>query len=163
MDSPLQPAEVIQNLETRGREWRESAVPKVLRKYASGLAVQTNGSQFRMKWYGAAANPVCVGIVQPHGDGSRIRAGFQLDPDENLYLFLVTLLGIFQVLQDRSAFTWVLLGFFGLLWLHVGIALVRRRSGEPMRSQLIEVLTTAAQHKPELAHAPFPVMSTNGP
>ena len=164
IESPLQPAEVIQNLKVRGKEWRESAVPPLLRKFASGLGVQINGSEFQTKWYGnSVGSPVCFGIVQPYGDGSRIRAGFKLDPKEFVFLPPVTLLAVIQALQDQVTFTWVLVGFFGLLWLYAGISLVRRRSGEPMRSQLIEVLTTAAQHKPERTEVPFPMVSANGP
>ena len=163
MDSALQPAELIRNIETRGKEWRESTVPLPLRKFASGLGVQINGVEFRMKWSGSAGSPVCFGTVYPYGDGSRIRAGFKLDLKEYAFLLVVTFLAVFQALEDRLIFAWVLVGFFGLLWLYTGISLVRRRSGEPMRTQLIEVLKTAAQHKPERTEVPFPMVSTNGP
>src|SRR5437868_4471029 len=52
MDSALPPSAVIENLEARGREWRESAIPDDVREFASSLAVQVEGSEFKMKWSG---------------------------------------------------------------------------------------------------------------
>ena len=146
IDSPLRPAVVLENLRARGREWRESAVPEDLRKFkVQTLTVEIEGSQFQMRWLGSPNpfyNPRCFGTVQPYGDGSRVRAGFKLDPKDFRILGLTAAMVIIGVLGPHSTFNWVLFGAMAIFTIFIA---ARNRSAEPMRARLIEVLANAAK------------------
>jgi len=162
VDSPLKPEEVIAHLGRGG--WREGAIPEDLRKFkVTGLAVEKKGREFEMHWAGSISplyNPVCFGIAQPLGDGSRLRAGFKLDR-RSLRLFgLFTAMPIVSLMGRLDTFILILAA---LMFISVGSAMVRNRTSEPMRSRLIDVLTDAAK---ATSPAPQPfarMMSTNGP
>jgi Flp pilus assembly protein TadB len=150
IDSPLQPAAVLDNLRNRGKEWRESAVPDDLKKLkVAVLALQIDGSQFQMHWLGASNpffNPVCFGTVQPYGDGSLVRAGFKLSVRNLVLVGCFAATAILSILTWRSTVSWTLFGITAALLL---FTLVRNRSAEPMRTRLVEVLSSAALQAPK--------------
>ena len=126
------------------------------------LFVETEGSHFQMKWLGSANpffNPACFGTVQPYGEGSRIRAGFQVSRKEVLLLALPLMQVGILLLGERTAFTWALVALLGVALLFIAL---RNRNAEPLRAQLIEVLSTAARQATAADPAPA-IMRTNGP
>lgn len=165
IDSPFPPPDVLENLRTRGREWRESAVPEDLKKFTvRNLAVATDGSTFQMQWAGNVSplyNPLCFGTVQPYGNGSRIRAGFRLNRRALIAIgYLPAMVVVSLVGGDRSTVIWVLVAIAIVI---VAFTFGWNRTSEPMRARLVEVLATAAQ-EPAGSHSAFPkAMSTNGP
>jgi hypothetical protein len=164
IDSTLQPADVIENLRIRGKEWRESAVPEDLRKFkVTGLGVTTKGSEFELYWGGDISpfyNPVCFGSVEAVGTGSRISAGFKLHARTILMMGALAAMAIMPLIGGGSTFSWILAGvMFALLV----AGAVKNRSAEPMRARLIETLASAAR-QPAKNGLPFCMaMSTNGP
>jgi hypothetical protein len=165
IDSPFPPPDVLDNLRARGREWRESAVPEDLKKLTvRNLAVATNGSTFQMQWTGNVSplyNPLCFGTVQPYGNGSRIRAGFRLNRRAFIPIgYLPAMVIVSLIGGDRSTVIWVVVA---IATVTVAFTLGWNRTSEPMRTRLVEVLTTAAQ-EPTSSHSALPrAMSTNGP
>jgi hypothetical protein len=72
---------VVERLDARGHEWRESTLPAVLRtKGVYGLRIRRNGHAFRIQCEGGGRRPyvpVLVGRVTPRPDGCQVRAHFQ--------------------------------------------------------------------------------------
>ena len=145
IDSLLRPVDVLGNLRERGWEWRESSIPDDLKKVKAGvMTVEIDGSQFEMQWGSAGNpffNPVCFGIVQPYGDGSRIRAGFKLSKIQLRLFAIYTFMAEINLFGERTWVTWLLFGFMTVVLLY---AAMRYRNAEPMRSRLIEALSKAA-------------------
>jgi hypothetical protein len=164
IDSAVPPAEVIENLRIRGKEWRESAVPEDLRKFkVTGLSVTAKGLEFELYWGGDISplyNPVCFGSVEPVGTGSRINAGFKLHARNILMIGGFASMAIMPLIGGGSTDSWLLAGvMFAILLATV----VKNRTAEPMRARLIEMLANAAQ-QPVKNGLPFSTaMSTNGP
>jgi hypothetical protein len=144
-DSPLQPAVVLENLCTRGREWRESAIAENLRKHKVGkLFVEIEGSQFEMRW-GAANpffNPTCFGTVQPYGEGSRIRAGFKLYKRDFVFMGAAFTGAVFPLVMGMWSTFYV--GYFAVMVILLSPMVLKNRTSEPMRTRLIEALESAA-------------------
>jgi hypothetical protein len=145
IDSRVPPHEVIDSLCARGREWRESAVPAELRKLnITGIDVRTVDYQFELQWAGRGRplyNPICFGTVQPYGDGSRIRAGFKIDPRDLMPLLIFVPFGVLIALHPS-------LGTLASLAAPVVLFARRmgsRRDAAVMRLGLSEILAHAAQ------------------
>ena len=162
IDSELQPADVIANLGSRG--WRESQIPEDLKKFkVTSLAVERKGLEFEMYWNGAISpfyNPVCFGIVQPYGNGSRIRAGFKLNSKMFRFFAVVAFSALIFPLPNPSLWE---LALSGLMLSTIAYPLLKNRTREPMRTRLIDVLTEAANAPKRIADPFSAVMSTNGP
>jgi hypothetical protein len=157
VDSPSPPEVVLENLRERGREWRESAMPESLKKAkVVGLKLEITGAEFEMRWLARSNplyNPLCYGIVQPYGEGSRIRAGFRIDQKAFWMLML--------------PFASIALGFVinadfwkgaiaGLFVIYTAFLLLTRRTPEPMRSALIEVIEQVARQRPNKTRRTVP-------
>ena len=146
IDSPLLPPAVIENIRARGKDWPESAIPDDLRKFkVRSLAVEIDGSQFEIRWVGNISplyNPVCFGIVEPYGDGSRIRGGFKLQGRLLSFLYYVATAAIVAFLISQLDRDWQI--FTAIIAVLLFIAAINGRR-EPKRAALIEVLTTAAR------------------
>ena len=164
LDAALPPVGVIANLRAREREWRESYVPAELKKVGlTRLGVTVKASSFEMQWLGNISplyNPVCFGVVQPYGEGSRIRAGFKLSRNSLILLGAYTAMGVINLFGGlnwfRLALSWSMLGTVA------GMAFWKTDAG-PARAELINVLQELSS-EPNAAPAPFSyVMSTNGP
>jgi hypothetical protein len=163
IDSPLPPAVVLENLRARGHQWRESSVPDDLRKLGIiNLKVETKGAQFEMRWGRSLLvyNPICFGIVQPYGDGSRIRAGFKLSMRAFLLVTVMVATAVLTLFSDRSMMDWARFAYFAII---VTFLVSRNRSAEPMRARLIEVLSETVQAPTTNGSAASPMMSTIGP
>lgn len=162
MDSPLQPADVISNL--RGRSWRESQIPEDLKKFkVSSLVVESKGLGFEMYWNGLISpfyNPLCFGIVQPYGEGSRIRAGFKLNSKLFRFFGAAAFCALILLLGNPSVWEFAL---SALMLSTVAYPLLKNRTREPMRTRLIEALTEAAKAPKRIADPFSTVISTNGP
>lgn len=164
IDSALPPGDVIENLRLRGKEWRESAVPADLRKFkVMSLGVTVEDSRFEMAWLGDISpfyNPVCFGSVEQVGTGSRIKAGFKLNARNLMMMGGYAVMAILPLIGGGSTFSWIL---SGIMFATLAAMAARNRSAEPMRTRLIEALTSAAQ-QPARNSAPFStMMSANGP
>ena len=160
--SPLEPAEVVENLRARGKEWRESSIPDDLRKLKVGsLGVSISDVRFDLCWYGSVSpfyNPVCSGTVEPTTKGARITARFRRDLRTVMPYFLMVGLLIIQVAIEPRPIPVIILGIFVILF--AGMA--RGKSKVPrLRAGLVDVLTTAAQ--PPVANPAVRMMSANGP
>jgi hypothetical protein len=147
IDSPLTPAEVIEKLRVRGKEWRKSALPEDLREFRiEKLAVKTEGSEFEISWEGDTNplyNPVSFGKLEPRGSGSQIKAAFKLNR-RTITAFVVLPLAMVAIGVSLHPDTVsVVLSAFMLI--AVSIMFVRKRTDEPMRTRLIEVLEAAAR------------------
>ena len=146
IDSPLPPSAVIENIRSRGKDPRESAIRDDLRQLkVTGLAVEIDGSQFEIRWVGNISplyNPVCFGVVEPYGDGSRIRAGFKLQGRLLSFLYYIAAAAIVAVLISQLDRDWQI--FTAIIAVLIFIAAINGRR-EPKRAALIEVLTTAAR------------------
>ncbi|MGH7603360.1 MAG: hypothetical protein ACRENK_05090 [Gemmatimonadaceae bacterium] len=153
IDSPLIAAEVIKNLRIRGKEWRPSVMPEDLRKLKiSKLAVKTEGSDFEIRWVGDLNpfyNPVIFGRVESRGSGSRIEASFKLNRRNILVTVVLPLAMVVMGLAEDPNPVWLV--FSALMIIIVSIIIVRKRTDEPMRARLIEVLNTAA--RPDARHS----------
>ena len=144
--SPLEPAAVKENLTARAKEWRESAIPVDLRTFkVHSLLVNGRDSYFESHWIGHVSpfyNPVCFGTIEPAGSGSRITVRFKRDENDILPMVAWALSAIFYVITEPSTFSWVNVV---VLLIAITYTSLRNRASEPMRTRLIEVLTTAAQ------------------
>jgi hypothetical protein len=163
-DAALPPVGVIANLRAREREWRELYVPAELKKVGlTRLGVTVKASSFEMQWLGNISplyNPVLFGVVQPYGEGSRIRAGFKLSKQGLSMLGIYTAMGVINLFGGlnwfRLALSWSMLGTVA------GMAFWKTDAG-PARAELIEVLQELARER-TAAPPPFTTMlSTNGP
>jgi hypothetical protein len=146
IDSSLPPAAVLENLRTRGREWRESAVPEDLRNFkVQTLGVEIKGSEFQMYWLGRISpfyNPLCFGTVEQTANGSRISAGFKLTRHE--FIFMGAALGGAALPLLLGMWTTFYVGYFVVMLILLAPMVMKNRTAEPMRTRLIEVLTNAA-------------------
>jgi hypothetical protein len=79
-DSPLTNRDVLARLEVCAHEWRESALPRVLRdEGCHGVRIKLRDASFRIQAEGGRRRPyvpVLIGRVDAAGAGSRIRARF---------------------------------------------------------------------------------------
>jgi len=147
IDSPLPPTAVLENLRTRGRQWRASSVPDDLRNKfkVGGLGVEIKGSEFRMYWHGQISpfyNPLCFGTVEQTTNGSRITAGFKLSRRELISIGAYATSALLPFLMGHpSAFTWLLAA---VMFVCLAAWTMKNRASEPMRARLIEVLANAA-------------------
>jgi len=148
IDSPSPPEVVLDNLRGRGREWRESAMPQSLKKAkVVGLKLEITGAEFEMRWLARSNplyNPLCYGIVQPYGDGSRIRAGFRVD-QKAFWMLMVPFAGIALGFFLNGDVWYGVIG--GAMLIYTGFVLCTRRTPEPMRSALIELLQQVARQR----------------
>jgi hypothetical protein len=162
--SPLEPAEVVANLRARGKEWRESAVPKDLRKFkVRSLYVRISDLKFDLGWSGNVSpihNPICFGTLEPIANGTRITARFGRELRPLLPMFLFIAISSIDVAINPRPGPSILLGVFVILLLSM---LVRRKNVERLRDRLIDVIAAAAQPPVARESPVFGRMSTNGP
>jgi hypothetical protein len=149
IDSPSPPEVVLENLRERGREWRESAMPESVKKAkVVGLKLEITGAEFEMRWLARSNplyNPLCYGIVQPYGQGSRIRAGFRVD-QKAFWMLMLPFASIALSFFIHAEFWYGVLA--GLFVIYTAFLLLTRRTPEPMRSALIEVIERVARQRP---------------
>lgn len=147
IDSPLAPANVIEKLRQRGREWRKSALPDDLKTFRiETLLVKIDGSDFEISWTGDVNpfyNPVVFGTVEARGNGSHIQAGFKLNRRRIVAFVILPLIMVLLGLSPHPTRIWLVLS--ALMVIAVSILFVRKRTDEPMRTRLIEVLNAAAK------------------
>lgn len=154
IDSPLPPDIVLDRLRKWKDEWRVSAMPESMRKSKIvGLKMKIDGAQFEMRWLSRSNplyNPLCYGIVQPYGEGSRIRAGFRID-QKAFWMLMVPFGAIALSFFIHADYWYGAIG--GAMLIYTAFLLVTRRTPEPMRSALVEVLEKVArqprQRQPE--------------
>ena len=157
IDSPSPPEVVLENLRDRGREWRPSAMPDSLKKAkVVGLKIKISGAEFEMRWLARSNplyNPLCHGLVQPYGDGSRIRAGFRRDR-KAFWMLMLPFASIALSFFIHRDFWYGVIG--GAMLAYTALFLLTRRTPEPMRSALIEVIEKAARQRPRETRHPVP-------
>jgi hypothetical protein len=145
IESPIPATDVIENLRTRGKQWRASAVPEDLRKFkVETLEVTIDDLEFEMRWFGDVSpfyNPVIYGQVEPTINGSRIRAGFGISRRTIYLMTLYAIMAILPLLNGGTRFQWILAGFMAT---SLSFWAFHNRNDQPMRTRLVEVLATAA-------------------
>jgi hypothetical protein len=163
IESPLAPADVIENIRAAGKEWRQSAIPEDLKRFKVQLSVEISGYDFEMHWAGSVSpfyNPVLYGAVDWTPMGSRIRIGFGRNKKILRLMALYAAMAILPLLNGGDRIYWTL---STIMAISLGFSALHNRRKEPMRSRLIDVVRDAATRE-RVATAPFPTaLSGNGP
>ena len=130
IDSTLSPADVLQALTGRNRDWRESDIPEDLRRFGVlGFHVRTKGNTFYMRMVQPQLDNIewiyCNGLVRATSQGCRIEAFLRRAGVGPVLLPLIWLLAAWQALRTHSVsglvvaavFSGLVLGLRGIVYL----------------------------------------------
>ena len=158
--SSLPPEKILDALQARSREWRESAVPPALREHGVyGVQIQVNGSRFRMRAEATTTDRCelrCQGTVAPEAAGSIIRGTTRQD---NPAVWMMAIVGLILAANLLLHPSWegltraggiiVLTGFVG------SIGLVARNQARHQAEALeFERILEAAAWPPDSSASP---------
>jgi hypothetical protein len=157
-DSVLSPQDVLARLDARAGQWRESALPAVLRREGiHGVIIKCQGMKFRIQSRGGRRRPyvpVLVGRIEPSAaGGSRIEARFW-PSRQTLALGIVIFVWFSFLSVSGGGLSFFALGLIlnGVMML-IGLAIARREQ-EGLTAILAEV------SDPNSPFLPTPTSST---